>query len=172
MTWWAILAACPVGVAGVCLLALRRRYLVVRVFGLSMVPSLRSGDRVLVRRAGLRRLRAGMIVVLRAWPDTDPARRDSGWPMAAGGWLVKRLAAVPGDPVPEVARTGCGNARVVPVGMAVVLSDNESGVDSRTWGFAPGSQVVGYVASPLPRSRRRADAEPPPMASAPWWHLA
>ena len=150
MTWWALAVLYPAGVLTVAVLALgvlalRRRYLVIHVTGQSMEPSLQAGDRVLVRRAGLAGLRTGMIIVLHAWPDT----------VGAGAWLIKRLAGVPGDLVPEAARTGCGNAREIPAGMAVVLSDSETGGDSRIWGFASASQVVGYVTSPLPRSRHR-----------------
>jgi signal peptidase I len=142
MAWWEIAIACLAGFFTTCLLTLRRSYLVVRVSGLSMMPSLRPGDRVLVRRADPARLRTGMIVVLRAWPGS----RSPG----ASEWLIKRLAAGPGDTVPEIAREGCGNASVVPDGMAVVLSDNKGGGDSRTWGFASCRQVAGYMISLLP----------------------
>jgi signal peptidase I len=165
MTWWVIAAGCLAGACAAGLLTLRGRYRVIQVGGLSMVPTLRPGDRLLVRRAGLPRLRAGMIIVLRDWPGSGtprPGRR----PAAASGLLVKRLAALPGDPVPEVARQRCKNATVVPAGMAVVLSDNVSGTDSRTWGFASASQLVGYAARPLPRSRRAAAEPPSPAALA------
>lgn len=157
MTWWALAVLCPAGMLTAGLLALRWRYLVIQVTGQSMEPSLQPGDRVLVRRADLAGLHTGMIVVLRGWPDT----------VEAGGWLIKRLAGVPGDLVPEAARTGCGHVRVIPAGMAVVLSENETGGDSRIWGFASASQVVGYVTSPLARSGGRA-APPSRTVSARW----
>jgi signal peptidase I len=166
MSWWTIAIPGAVGVLAACFIALRRRYLVIHVFGLSMFPSLRPGDRVLVRRAALGRLRAGMVVVLSSWPGTmSPGRagggaggradgraggRARGRSAEAGVWLIKRLAAGPGDPVPEVARAACGGTRTVPRGMAVVLSDSKTGGDSRTWGFASARQIVGYVVSPLP----------------------
>jgi signal peptidase I len=158
MSWWTIAIPGAVGVLAACFIALRRRYLVIHVFGLSMFPSLRPGDRVLVRRAALGRLRAGMVVVLSSWPGTmSPGRADGrtdgrarGRSAEAGVWLIKRLAAGPGDPVPEVARAACGGTRTVPRGMAVVLSDSKTGGDSRTWGFASARQIVGYVVSPLP----------------------
>jgi hypothetical protein len=77
MSWWTIAIPGAVGVLAACFIALRRRYLVIHVFGLSMFPSLRPGDRVLVRRAALGRLRAGMVVVLSSWPGTmSPGRAD------------------------------------------------------------------------------------------------
>lgn len=151
-TWWAtaVLASALLLAAGV--IALRRRYLVVRVTGESMVPSLLPGDRVLVRRASLLSLRAGMIVVLRAWPGPSLSRVSGGRQPDVVPWLIKRLASGPGEPVPAVAQAGCGNAQVVPAGKAVVLSDNQSGSDSRLWGFASADQVVGYVAMRMGRS--------------------
>lgn len=149
---WAVTAVTAAGLLGMA--AACRQFLVIRVTGFSMVPSLHPGDRLLVRRASISALRPGMIVVLRDWPDTIPARAAAGWSLNTGAWLVKRLAAVPGDPVPGVARTACGHAHVVPDGMAVVLSDNESGGDSRTWGFAHAGQFLGYaISAPATASR-------------------
>jgi signal peptidase I len=152
MTWWAMAVLASAGLLAAGVIALRRRYLVVRVTGQSMVPSLQSGDRVLVRRASLWSLRAGMIIVLRAWPGTGLSRVGGGRQSDVVPWLIKRLVSGPGEPVPAVARTGCGNAQVVPAGKAVVLSDNLSGSDSRLWGFASADQVVGYVAVRMHRS--------------------
>src|SRR5687767_10120578 len=68
--------------------ALRARYVVVTVTGDSMLPSLRQGDRVLVRRRGLSNVDVGQVIVLAS-------------PGASGsGWIVKRLTALPGQPVP------------------------------------------------------------------------
>src|SRR5690606_32997626 len=49
--------------AAAAVLGLRRTLVVVEVFGQSMAPTLRQGDRVLVRRRGLERLRCGDVVV-------------------------------------------------------------------------------------------------------------
>jgi signal peptidase I len=145
MIWAVVTAGSLIGALAVPVLVLRRRYLVIRAIGFSMVPALYPGDRLLVRRAGLPGLRAGTIVVLRDW--------RGGRPGDVITWLVKRLAAVPGDPVPEAARAACGNAAVVPPGMVIVLSENSSGTDSRQRGFASAGQLIGYVISPLSRSR-------------------
>jgi signal peptidase I len=154
MTWWPMAFLASAGLLAAGVIMLRRRYLVVRVNGESMIPSLRPGDRVLVRRASLRGLRAGTIILIRAWPGSGLSRVGGGRQPDAVPWLIKRLASGPGEPVPAVARAGCGNVHVVPAGKAVVLSDNLSGADSRTWGFASADQVVGYVAA-LPRRSRR-----------------
>ena len=151
MSWWLIAVLCFALVALFAVI-LRRKYLVISVVGFSMVPTLQPGDRVLVRRARLTSLRSGMIIVLRDWPEDFRAERAPEWLVSPMSWLVKRLAAVPGDPVPEVARTACGNARVVPPGMMVVLSDNGGGRDSVQWGFASADQVIGHVAVSLSRS--------------------
>jgi signal peptidase I len=97
-----VLAAFAAGVA-----VLRRRVVIVTVYGPSMQPTLRAGDRVLVRRTRSGGLRAGQIVVIERpglggqW-DTDPA----GKPTSSREWLIKRLAAVPGDRCPDgVPRT-------------------------------------------------------------------
>src|SRR5690606_13549337 len=69
-----------------------------------MLPSYRSGDRVLIRRLRGSKLGRGQVVVFEAALD---GRWRTG-PLSApekSEWLIKRVAALPGDPVPpEVAR--------------------------------------------------------------------
>jgi signal peptidase I len=120
----------------------RRRLLVVSVDGQSMEPTLYEGDRLLVRRRGLRHLRRGDLVILR--PPRHPREVGSGhWREAGGGTHVKRVAALPGHPMPSgVAHP----SPVVPAESVVVLSDNAArGVDSRHWGPYPADGLVGVV---------------------------
>ncbi|MDQ3452681.1 MAG: S26 family signal peptidase [Actinomycetota bacterium] len=98
----------------------------VAVKGLSMAPALLPGDRLLVCPA--RRLRRGDLVVLR-----DPHEPDR--------WVVKRVAALPGE---QVVVAG----RALPAGTAglVVLGDNASqSTDSRQYGAVPLRGVHGRV---------------------------
>lgn len=113
-------------------LLLRRRYAVVTVQGLSMLPTYAAGDRLLVRRG--RGPATGDVVVF-----APPA----GWP-AGPDWLVKRVAAVPGEPVPASCAAVAG-AGPVPLGRLAVLGDNaaRSG-DSRRYGLVPLDLVYGY----------------------------
>ncbi|MFF7992121.1 S26 family signal peptidase [Kitasatospora xanthocidica] len=131
-------------VVTVALVGLLRAVLsVVVVAGPSMSPALRPGQRVLVLRRGPARLRAGRIVVVS--PDglgasrTGPARRQPD------RLVVKRLAALPGDPVPPPVRPLVAGG-MVPGGHVVLLGDNpEFSTDSRMWGAVPARSVVGVV---------------------------
>lgn len=99
------------------------------VNGPSMAPTLRDSDRVLVRRVRRRSLRRGD-VVLAAMPTP-----------AGTGWIIKRLAALPGDPAPKVLA-----GPNVPDGMVVLLGDNpQSSVDSRDFGYVPVERLFGVV---------------------------
>jgi signal peptidase I len=61
----AVVVLAAVVLAGVlCVIALGRRFMVVTVAGPSMAPTLRDGDRVLVRRCTVGSVRRGDIVVL------------------------------------------------------------------------------------------------------------
>ncbi|MEO3887250.1 S26 family signal peptidase [Nonomuraea sp. B5E05] len=116
-------AAC--GLAGLALLAVRLRatYMVIRVHGNSMAPSLADGDRLLSRRTRLAALRTGQIAVVLS-PHPIGSR-----------YLIKRIAALPGDPVPEDVRKAVDDD-VVPAGRFVLIGDNtEASFDSREHGF-------------------------------------
>jgi len=116
----------------------RRRLVVVTVEGPSMEPALRDGDRVLVRRVPLRKVRTGQVMV---------ARRPSrpGLPGNAGPLLIKRVVAVGGDPVPAEVRAAVGDDRV-PHGCLVVLGDNRArSADSRHWGYVTAEHLLGVV---------------------------
>lgn len=137
------LAACVLGV-----MLARRRFVVVTVAGASMEPTLRPGDRVLVRRRAFDPLRLGAIVVFRE-PD------DDNWPgvpvprAASQRWVIKRIAALPGCAVPDSVRSAVGGTDVVPPGMLVVLGDGARSGDSRQWGFIPADQALGPVVRKL-----------------------
>lgn len=112
---------------------LRRRWVLVKVEGASMEPELRDGDEVLAKRT--RRIATGDIVIVAA-PDPD-----LGWAearRAKAPWWVKRVAAVPGEPMP-------GSSGTVPPGHYFLLSDNPAGADSRRHGPVPGRMVFGTL---------------------------
>ncbi|MFI6710684.1 S26 family signal peptidase [Nonomuraea sp. NPDC050478] len=124
----------------------RRRLVIVQVTGPSMLPVYRSGDRVLIRRVAGSRLRRGQVVVFESALEgrwrTGPlsAPKDSKW-------LIKRVAALPGDPVPPKV-THAVNApegALVPEGRLVVIGDGLASADSRNWGYLPADRVLGVV---------------------------
>ncbi|MDI5976180.1 S26 family signal peptidase [Amycolatopsis magusensis] len=130
--------------AGFGVRALARQWVSVTVRGPSMEPAYRHGDRLLARRRP-GTLRAGDVVVF------EGPVRDGGWelPVAqagdtARGWLVKRVVAVGGDPVPTHFAGAAPAGEVVPPGQVFVLGDNrEVSVDSRRIGCVPVERVLG-----------------------------
>lgn len=126
----------------------RGRFLLVTVSGTSMQPSLRPGDRLLVRRTGLRRLRVGQVAVLR--PPTTP-----GFGTVDCAYLVKRVAAVPGDRVPESCREVAGDH--VPPGSFIMLGDNpRHSYDSRFAGLIPADLLFGVAVRRIGTTSREA----------------
>ncbi|GAA2359874.1 S26 family signal peptidase [Dactylosporangium salmoneum] len=137
MAWGIAAAAVVVGA----LLAVRRLLLVVTVAGPSMKPALPPGSRLLVLR--VRRLRIGRVVVL----HPVAGQSDLGSEL-----IVKRVAALAGDPVPDsvLAAVGGRAGDRVPAGRVVVLGDHPwASADSRHWGFALVTDVVGVMAGRL-----------------------
>ena len=127
----------------------RQRYAVVTVHGVSMKPTLREGDRLLVRRTPLHRVRKGQIVVVKR---PVPAGRPMPIRLPEHErWLIKRAAALPGEPVPpEVTPAVVGTGTHVPDDHLVVLGDNAgASVDSRTYGYIHGERLLGVVVRPL-----------------------
>jgi signal peptidase I len=146
VTWWGGAAALAALFGAVWWL--RRRYLVVAILGRSMLPTYADRDRVLVRRrkAG-RPVQAGDVVVADLTPRLVPgAGGSSGAPLNAirfADRVVKRVAAVPGDPVP--AGIAVPDVRV-PAGQLVLLGDNPAeSADSRQYGYVPENEVIGMV---------------------------
>jgi signal peptidase I len=121
---------------GVALAWLRSRVVVVTVRGDSMAPTLRPGDRVVVRREPLGAITPGTLVVFARPRTTEP------------GWMIKRVIAVPGDPIPrgEVAVLWSYPGNRVPAHRLVVLGDNpEESYDSRHFGYVKEDALLGVV---------------------------
>ncbi len=100
---------------------------------LSMAPTFLDGDRLLVDPGAYRRRRPGRgeVVVLR---DPEDRRR----------LLIKRVAAVAGDPTPPPVPPG--DEETVAPGHVYVLSDRREGTrDSRRFGAVPLALLVGLV---------------------------
>ncbi|MFC0006841.1 S26 family signal peptidase [Micromonospora siamensis] len=145
------------GTAGI--LLLRKRFLMATVSGFSMAPTLHPGDRLLVRRVPPAAGRPGDIVVVR------PDARMAG-PRPRPGWVIKRLVAAPGDPVPAGVPSSTGSH--VPPGRMAILGDNpDASRDSRDYGLVAHDQFVGVVVRTLhraPRSGALVVPEVPPTA--------
>jgi signal peptidase I len=154
MSPWILAAGCTAAAVVAALLLMRGSFVVVQVTGTSMCPALMPGDRVLVRRGARHELRAGLIVVF-GQPRDECTVWDTDTPAARNRWMIKRVAAVHGDMVPDAARAAVGHAAVVPPGMLVVLGDNVGSADSRTWGFLPAADVLGVAVRRLNTSGSR-----------------
>ncbi len=136
--------------------ALRRKLVAVTVRGTSMEPTYHDGDRVLVLRGSA--LSPGQVVVAE-----QPAALTGGWhrqPVSSRTdarsrrWLIKRLAAVPGDPIPRHDAPALARRQEdrVPPGMVVLLGDNrDMSLDSQAIGYFPVDRVLGIVLRALPR---------------------
>jgi len=159
------LAALALVVLALSAVVLRRRIAIVAVVGESMRPALAAGDRVLVRRAGIDDLRQGQVVVIEKPGDdgswTTPPPR---WPASRREWMIKRVAAIPGDRPPEAIRGATARAMpvaevtrpasfdTVPAGRLVVLGDNAArSLDSRQIGYIPADRLLGVVLRPIAR---------------------
>ncbi|OKI81713.1 S26 family signal peptidase [Micromonospora sp. CB01531] len=143
----ALAAAGLLGAAGCWL---RQRYLTVTVDGESMLPTYRPGERLLVRRVTPAAVRAGQVVVLSGFGQPRPAgARRAPAPDARRGpaWIIKRVAAVPGDPIPrDVAALHQAPGTRVPNGRVVVLGDNPGrSFDSRQSGYVTTDRLLGVV---------------------------
>jgi len=138
----ALVAIALATVLVVVLLVLRTRFIVVRVVGTSMEPTLHDGARVIVRRTTLNRVGQGQLVVFASpAPEVITASGDPPW-------RVKRVVALPGDAVPhdQVPELRDPAMPLVPAGHMVVLGDNKSAsYDSRRAGYIDGSTLLGIV---------------------------
>jgi signal peptidase I len=134
-------------------LALRKEFTLVTVTGDSMWPTLTPGDRVLVRRARRSRLRRGQVIVVEApGPDDYQAVAPRGRGPADREWMIKRVAALPGDPRPDDILSATAGP-LVPPGKLVVRGDNPAwSHDSRQIGYVPGDRLLGVVIRPMRRT--------------------
>jgi len=127
----------------------RRSLAVVTVSGDSMAPTYSDGDRVLVRRKSLSRVRRGEIVMVeRPGRETGWVGSPSGGRVTSRYWIIKRAAALPGDPLPpDLVVGGAASARAfVPADHLVVLGDNPNqSYDSRDFGFVEPPRLFGVV---------------------------
>jgi signal peptidase I len=131
----ALLAGLVVAAIAAAVMVIRTRVLVVMVRGMSMAPTLQPGDRLFVRRGAPPTV--GAIVVV---DEPQPCRPGQA---PTVHWVVKRVAAVAGDPVPSCIRV---QATRVPDGQLVVLGDNlDHSRDSRHFGFAGTDRVIGVA---------------------------
>jgi signal peptidase I len=124
----------------------RRRIVVVTVSGTSMTPTLHPGEKLLVRRCGITALKVGDIVVLE--PPRVPVSHEvtvlARLPTRTQ-WQIKRVAALPGDPIPPPAQEAAGTLRAVPDGTLIVLGDNNASNDSRLNGPYPADGILGIA---------------------------
>jgi len=131
----------------------RRRFMLITVRGTSMTPTYADGQRLLLRRGGYA---AGDVVMFRS-----PMRIQGGM-----DWLVKRVAAMPGDPVPADMADRAAVA-VVPPGRLLVRSD-AGGLDSRHLGLIAHHDVIGRAcpARPAPAAAETARQHTAPQHTA------
>ncbi len=138
---WGVPVATVLMAAAAAILSARRRLVAVTIWGASMEPSFRSGDRVLVRRTRAGRLHRGDVVVCSASASQSAPFRA----VDRTRWVLKRVAALPGNTVPPVV-VPTVSAGTVPPGQLVLLGDHAAvSVDSRTAGFYSLDRVLGRV---------------------------
>ncbi|WP_198533885.1 S26 family signal peptidase [Streptomyces odonnellii] len=136
--------------------ALARTLVVVTVQGSSMEPAYYDGDRVLVRRGAPPE--PGQVVVMErpaagiGWTAPPVPTGADPATVSARQWLIKRVAAVPGDPVPYEMTVAGERFPHVPTGRVVLFGDNRAAShDSRQMGYFPVERLLGAVLRPLPR---------------------
>jgi signal peptidase I len=161
----AVGVAVAVGVVGV--VAARRALVLITVAGGSMSPTYTDGEKLLVRRGGLRRPRVGDVVVFRHPQLARAAAATASAPAPARpdvDWMVKRVVAVHGDRIPDEIRPAVeaigaiGPAEAVtavPPGYLLVRGDNPRSLDSRHFGYVPATDVLGVSVRRRPQSSRR-----------------
>ncbi|MFJ4585169.1 S26 family signal peptidase [Streptomyces echinatus] len=157
MSGWLFAATGAVVLAGTAF-RLRRRYLLVAVRGASMEPALRAGERVVVRRTGMRDVRRGSVVVVRnaAALESPPRPGEVVNRAAYAPVLIKRVAAIPGDPLADVPALARVADAVVPSDRLVLLGDNAlASYDSRQHGYFRAQDVLGVVVRPFGHLARR-----------------
>lgn len=133
-----------------------------------MEPSLREGDVLVATRwfhsSWLARER---LVVF--WPtDFVPSHHR---PLGVEQPPIKRIAGMPGDPLPTLQSKDAPQGLRIPSGRYWLLGDNaRRSVDSRTWGPIARHQMLAMVLFQLPRhgSLEALPAAPPPPQAIGW----
>jgi signal peptidase I len=121
----------------------RRNWAVITVEGPSMEPAFRQGDRVAVRRTPGVTVSSGDVVVIERRDSFADQRRRSARAWAGRRWMIKRVGAVAGEPVPDGIPV---TDAVVPAGKLVLLGDNaDASFDSRTVGYFSADLLLGAV---------------------------
>lgn len=130
--------------------------ILVDVEGWSMAPALSDGDRVLLRRRLFHRIRRGAVVVFEMpSPTLEWTTRPCGGSPAGYRFLIKRVAATPGDPLPPYFSLRDRPETTVPPGMLLAVGDNrDASVDSRAIGYIPAARVLGVAVVVLPSAGR------------------
>jgi signal peptidase I len=145
-----VLSVALVSFAGI--VWLRRRWMVVRVAGESMRPTLDDGDVILARRCQGTDVSRDDIVVFQR-PELRGHSMHHYFGASAGPrrWLIKRAIALGGDRLPEQMTRVTPALRTVPDRTLVVLGDN-AGLDSRVFGPLPCDRVLGVFIRRLSHS--------------------
>ncbi|MEV5599268.1 S26 family signal peptidase [Streptomyces sp. NPDC052496] len=154
---WAVLCGVPALLLGLGLsgaLVLERRIVTVTVQGQSMTPAYHDGDRVLVRRRAVP-VPGSVVVVERPpfqapWPEPPVPAAAPPHRIYGRQWVIKRVAAGPGDAVPRDSVPSLAGVPepLVPDGRLVLLGDNAAqSYDSRQVGYFPSARVLGVVVS-------------------------
>jgi signal peptidase I len=150
MTVWLNITAAVLLLAASVVVALRyfrRSRTIVTVDGDSMAPAFPDGTELLVRRQRSGPVATGEVVAF------IPEFAEGAAPQGDGQlWLIKRVAAAEGEPVPaglDPALTDMAG-QLVPDGQMVVLGDNlQHSVDSRQEGLISLDRLRGIVIEKL-----------------------
>lgn len=139
----ALVVLLAVGV-GAAVFVIRAHLVVVTVRGTSMAPTLQPGDRLIVLRKT--NPTVGAIVIAAEPQPCRPGR------VPAAHWVVKRVAAVAGDPVPACIRV---RETHVMAGQLALLGDNlDHSRDSRHFGLVGTERVIGVAMRQLGTASR------------------
>ncbi|SCF26647.1 signal peptidase I [Micromonospora viridifaciens] len=152
----AVVALCVVAGVAAALYVLRQCYVEIRVDGQSMAPTLRDGERLLVRRWPRVIPQRGQVVVIRKPEPGGIWRPSAGWrPGSRHILMVKRVVAVPGDPVPPEwrqespaeswGRADSGSPRVRDDNVVVLGDNRAASYDSRQFGPVPAASIIGVA---------------------------
>jgi signal peptidase I len=156
-----VIALAAVGLLAAIAAILRRWLVLVTIRGASMEPALRDGDRVLVLRRSARRVRQGQVVVF-ADPEESAELTVRAERLRPQRWIVKRIFAAAGDPLPRVGFPALAelDLATVPPGHFVVLGDNLArSHDSREMGLLPAERLLGVMLRDR-QHRKRAEVMP------------